>query len=227
MRQHIIVIAISAGLCGCGTLHSSSFLDATKTVVRAEPGHTVESGGLRTGSYPAVPSQAAPSVPYTFRVVLRRADQTTYRRMDRVKYDVTVKNVSDQPIMFPWSPTPINRRDRPAHGYRHAIFELIIARPANEDWVLDLFVLYGAPTVPGSLKRIEPGKSVTLRLPAVLTGSGFEDFRNPVLFPDPDSRLRVGMTVYAPDEKRFTDAHEEFSGNSVPITILAPPSHSR
>jgi len=116
----------------------------------------------------------------------------------------------------------IHKRDRPASGYRHALFELILAKPGRQDFVANFFVLYGAPTVAGSLKELKPKEGAVVRLWGGFSGSGFQDASNPVLFPVPGLRLKVGFVMYAPGDPRFKFAPEEFSQNSLPTTLLPP-----
>jgi hypothetical protein len=60
-----------------------------------------------------------------------------------------------------------------------------------------------------------------VRLPGILSGSGYDDARNPVLYPDGSLRLKVGVVMFAPDDKRFEWFHDEFSENTLPFTIVA------
>ena len=61
------------------------------------------------------------------------------------------------------------------------MFEFIVKKDGYDDAVVDWFVLDGAPTVRGSLRDLRPDETVVVRLPAILSGSGYEDARNPVL----------------------------------------------
>ena len=150
-------------------------------------------------------------------IVLRR--RLVAHRMSRIRYDVSITNVSQDAVVFPWSPLPINRRDRPPTGYRHALFELMLKKNDYDDAVADGFALYGAPTVAGSLRVVHPGETVVVRLPGIFSGSGYQDARNPVLYPDPDVRLKVGVTMFAPGDMRFEASHTEASENTLPIKI--------
>lgn len=198
----------------CGVAHRSAFLDTTQAVIKPEPGHSIEAGG---GSSAGVPRSRFP-----LQVRLLKKDRDGYRQMDRITYDVQLTNVSRQPLIIPWSPEVIHKRDRPASGYRHALFELILAKAGRQDFVANTFVLYGAPTVAGSLKELKPKESAVVRLWGVFSGSGFQDTSNPVLFPVPGLRLKVGLVMYAPGDSGFKYAHEEFSQNTLPITVLPP-----
>ena len=212
----VLVWLIAVLLSGCG-LRRQDFLDATKAVVRTEPGHTIESGGL-FGSSPRTPERS-----YPLRVRLLKFDRRAYRQMDRIAYDVSIANISAVSIALPWSPSPISRRDRPASGYRHAIFEFIIVKSGQPDAVAHMFVLYGAPTVPRSLKELRPGERAIVRLPGTFSGSGFQDARNPILYPEANMRAKVGLSLYSPGDVRFNEFHEEFSENTLPIIIAAAP----
>jgi hypothetical protein len=183
-------------------------------VIKPEPGHSIEAGGASSAD--------VPRSRFPLQVRLLKKDRDGYRQMERITYDVQLTNVSLQPLIIPWSPQVIHKGDRPASGYRHALFELILAKPGRQDFVVDRFVLYGAPTVAGSLKELKPKEGAVVRLWGVFSGSGFQDASNPVLFPVPGLRLKVGFVMYAPGDSRFKFAPEEFSQNSLPIRLLPP-----
>jgi hypothetical protein len=191
-------------------------LDATAATVRPEPGHSIEAGG--TGGYPAPPPK-----PFPLRIRILKLDRREYRLMDRVKYDVSITNVSAQPVVLPWSPLPINRRDRPPSGYRHASFRFVVMKQNQPDAVVDGFVLYGAPTVAGSLKAVRPGETVVVRLPGIFSKSGYQDARNPILYPDSSLQVKIEFDLYSPEDERFTPTSYVFSDNTVPIAIVAVP----
>jgi hypothetical protein len=214
MRDAGIILCIGIALIGCGIQAHRVSLDASKVDVKSEPGHAVEFG---VSGFPPPPSGEFP-----LRLELLRLDHPQYRRLNCIKYDVSIKNLSRDPVLFPWSPAPINRRDRPASGYRHALFELLLVRTNQKDWSSDTFVLYGAPTVPGSLKELKPDESVTIRLSAALSGNGPQDLSNPILHPAAGLRAKVGLCIYSPDDERFRFFHEEFSTDTLPIKVLLP-----
>jgi hypothetical protein len=187
------------------------FLDVTTATVSPEPGHGVEVG-------PCGSEDFARHVPYPLQLQLLRTDRRTYRRMERLAVDVRIKNVSSEAVLFPSSPTPIARRDRPLSGYRHAGFEFVLIDAKRGKSAIDLFVLYGSPAIPASLIRLEPGESITFRLPGMLSTSGYQDERNPILYPAPGLQIATEMWLFAPDEERFRCRFDR-SANSLPIAI--------
>ena len=225
MAKLVVSVSLVAVLTACGGLHTRVFLDATTAKVEPEAGHTLEfpgTSGCASGSSGGIVStcQSAVQPPYPLRVKLLKTDSREYRRMSRIRYDVSLTNVSRDAVVFPWSPLPINRRDRPPTGYRHALFELMLKKNGYDDAVADTFALYGAPTVAGSLRVVHPGETVVVRLPGIFSGSGYQDARNPVLYPDRDMRLKVGLSMFAPGDVRFEVFHTEPSDNALPIKIL-------
>jgi hypothetical protein len=187
------------------------FVDVTAATISPEPRHGVEFGSCGSGDLRR-------QDPYPLQLELLRTDRRTYRRMERVAVDVRIKNISTNPVLFPSSPTPIARRDRPPSRYRHAGFDFVLLDPTREKFATDLFVLYGAPAIARSLIPLEPGESVTLRLPAMLSGNGYQDARNPILYPAPGLRIATEMWLFAPGDERFR-CRFGHSVNSLPIAI--------
>lgn len=183
----------------------------TTATISPEPGHGVEAGPCYSGDL-------ARHEPYPLELQLLGTDCRTYRRMERVAVDVRIKNVSSEAVLLPWSPTPIAERNRPLSGYRHAAFEFVLIDLQRRKFATDLFVLYGSPAIAGSLTRLEPRESITFRMPAMLSGNGAQDERNPILYPAPGLRISTEMWVFAPGEERFR-CRFGFSANSLPIRI--------
>ena len=198
---------------GCADRMSRArFLDVTTATVSTEPGHTVEAGPCGGGDF------TRRHAPYPLQLQLLGTDRRTYRRMERVAVDVRIKNVSSEAVLVPSSPRPIARRDRPLSGYRHAGLEFVLIDAKGEKFSTDTFVLYGSPAIADSLVRLEPGESITFRLPAMLSGNGYQDERNPILYPAPGMRIATEMWLFAPDEERFRCRFAS-SANSLPIAI--------
>jgi hypothetical protein len=114
---------------------------------------------------------------------------------------------------------PINRRDRPPSGYRHALFEFVVMKRNQPEAAVDRFVLYGAPTVAGSLKELRPGETVVVRLPCTLTRSGYQDARNPILYPDHSLQAKISLHMHSPEDERFTFNNYQVSENTVSLTV--------
>lgn len=90
-------------------------------------------------------------------------------------------------------------------------------RPGYADSVAATFVLYGAPTVTGSLHVVDPEETVVVRLASIFSGSGYRDERNPVLYPNADWRLAVGVTIFAPEDEMLSQSEGAVSENTLPI----------
>jgi hypothetical protein len=194
----------------------SSFLDATKPIVLLNPGQEDEPSGVWFSSQP-MPEQNL----HHFRIRLLKLDRSEYRQMEKVVYDVAVKNITNRALIIPWSPNPIARRDQPVPGYRIATFYLRLIAENYPDYVGDFFRLYGSSDIPGSLKRIRPGEEVVFRLPAVLSGNGLQVKTNPILNPPADLYASVEFELLARDDS-LPFLHEPRSENSLPIKIRRP-----
>jgi hypothetical protein len=205
----IAFLVLFAGAC-VGQRPRARFLDVTAATVPPEPGHAVETGLCAS-------PDSRPDAAYPLRLQLLGTDRQTYRRMERVAMDVRISNVSSAPVLVPSSPIPIRRLDRPVSGYRHAGLEFVLIDAKRRRFATDTFVLYGTPAT-DTLARLEPGESITFRVPAMLSGSGFQDERNPILYPAPGLRIAVAMWLFAPDDERFRCRFEP-SVNTLPVAI--------
>ena len=211
MRFAVTALLLVVHAACAARIPRERFLDVTTATISPEPGHGVEAGPCYSGDL-------ARHEPYPLELQLLGTDCRTYRRMERVAVDVRIKNVSSEAVLLPWSPTPIAERNRPLSGYRHAAFEFVLIDLQRRKFATDLFVLYGSPAIAGSLTRLEPRESITFRMPAMLSGNGAQDERNPILYPAPGLRISTEMWVFAPGEERFR-CRFGFSANSLPIRI--------
>ena len=155
---------------------------------------------------------------------LLRLDRTRYRRWDPIVYDVKVTNTSSQVLLLPISASPIAHRDRPAVGYRSALFTLVLAAAAGRDVRLDTYGLYGAPANARSVRALRPGESVAFRFPATLRVSDAAEWPDEGL-PMPTSvRARVEMIALAYSEPR-TATHQHSVASAPlesPIEVVNP-----
>ena len=196
---------VSALTAGCAASHGNGFLDAT-IPIRGFGDGAVETGAVMLGA-------SGGHEPFPVRLQLLATDRGTYRRMETLVYDLRLVNTSKTPVVLPWSPHPIRRVDRPPMGYRHAMIELVDQASGS----LGSFVLYGSPNVPNSLKRLAPGESVVVRVPAVLSRVG--DGAHAGVGAPAELKLQVKVSVYAPDDPLFRGYHSGRSDNALSVRI--------
>ena len=187
------------------------FVDVTTATLSPEPGHGVEVGPCDSG-------QPRRQAPFPLQLELLRTIGEPTGAWSASRLTCASRTSRAEPIVFPSSPTPIARGDRPPSGYRHAGFEFVLLDPNRAKFATNLFVLYRSPRVTGSLIRLEPGKVMTFRLPAMLSGNGYQDERNPILHPAPGLRIATEMWLFAPGDERFRCRFES-SVNALPIAI--------
>jgi hypothetical protein len=216
LRLVLFAAAVGSSACASGWMRRSqgvgAFLDVTHAVVRVEPGHSLEAG---TSSWPPAPHR-----PFPLRVELVRIEPRLYRTMEVIVYDVRLENVSTTPVVIPWSPVPIMRRDRPSAGYRHAMIALSLSAGEQHGVYADAFVLYGAPTVPHSLKCLMPGERATIRLPATIARMQRLDVTDETPRMPIEISARAEVSVYAPNDPAFALTEHETSFNTRPLSFL-------
>jgi hypothetical protein len=144
-----------------------NFLDLTKFKPAApQPG---------TAGAPAVvqdtrfnPSTAGKRGPLAapLKVTLERLDAGSYQLGDKVIYEVTMENVSQELQTIPWSPdeNKVKARGRyEPHDYTDAFLGLVVKDKALGDQFVAVQGVYGSASVPGSLKTLLPGQKVRIR----------------------------------------------------------------
>jgi hypothetical protein len=106
---------------------------------------------------PRVPS------PFTFRVTLLGLDAASYSPRDPFFYEVRLVNIGGDSVSFPWT---LDNSLFPGAIPDSRVVRLGLgdANDARAFAELGAVNLYGAPDVPGSLERIEPGESVRMRV---------------------------------------------------------------
>lgn len=110
--------------------------------------------------------------PAMLKVTLVSLDKQTYELGEEVIYEITLENISKDDLIIPYSVDydkvkPDEESNPP--GYASMFLSLVI----NDELTGKQFVagesLYGSELLSGSLKRLEPGQKVTIRIPGRLS----------------------------------------------------------
>ena len=124
------------------------------------PDQRLGPGGL------ALPTHVeGPMSPFTFSVRLARLDRGTYASRDPFVYELELRNIGGTPVQFPWS-VDASLFDMRVAGGTVAVVSLIDADNKSPKRTITGFMLFGAPSVPGSLETIDPGELVRIRVPS-------------------------------------------------------------
>jgi hypothetical protein len=218
-KKSIILAALAMTImfqCQCARKASpvckvqpGNYLDVTRPFTNPEGEWGVEG----RASYPPTKIRS----PYPLEVYVSRLNRKQYKSRQKIIYDVTLKNITDESVMIPWSPVAILTKDRPSVGYRHGGFEAMVVNEEGDEHVVTRFVLFGSPKVPNSLKEVRPQECVTIRIPGYLFETGLESnykfFKTDLVV----LAFKVGFWMHVPEDRSFDT--EVFSKNQLAIKI--------
>jgi hypothetical protein len=153
------------------------------------------------------------------RVRLLKTDRKAYRRMEMVSYDVSLENISKNPVVIPWSPDRFG--DGPlARASARLVLAFVLTRRDGTDALIEGVALYGTPDLPGSLKTLAPGERVVIRAPAHLTGDLLpQDATSPILNPSVEVRAKATVLFDAPGDPLSKSFGAHGSENTLPFRI--------
>jgi len=158
------VAVLSVGL-GAQNIKSDHYLDV--------PGHTytpipsVSFSPVRNGR--SVTPHAM--LPATLRLTLLSVDRTDFVYGDYFTFEVLIENTATKVVILPWSPNagefmqPVRRIP---DGFLNGMVSVHVESATGEPVLLSLLdsqPLYGSNEVPGSLLRLEPGRTARVRAP--------------------------------------------------------------
>lgn len=164
--RHVMVPFILMLLMGFAQAGGTdkNFLDLS-TLTRPTP--RTPSFNWSTGGRPD--PRAVVVIPFS--MTLQPLERKSFVYGEQVTYDFTLKNISDQKLAIPWS---VNWKevygkstvDDPAPpGYINAAFYLTAQDGEEGTFITPLEVLRGSDNLPGSIKLLQPGEEVRIRVP--------------------------------------------------------------
>jgi hypothetical protein len=142
-------------------------LDLTKPVSRKER----KKSGSMGGSSASMEGDSRRQV-INLKLTLLSLDKQDYRLGDYVICEVRLHNISKSPVFLPWSADydkvkPNDEKTPP--GFLSAFLNLT-AMDENEGLIFFNGVsIYGSALLPGSIKQLDPGKSVRIKMRPMLT----------------------------------------------------------
>jgi hypothetical protein len=148
-------------------LQDEDLLDLTKPVSRKERKKSGSIGGSRTSMEGDSRRQVI-----NLKLTLLSIDKQDYQLGDYAICEVRLDNISKSPILLPWSAdydkVKPNDEETPP-GFLSAFLNLT-AVDANEGLIFFNGVsIYGSALLPESIKRLDPGKSVRIKMRSLLT----------------------------------------------------------
>ncbi len=143
-----------------GPRQDPNFLDLT-AYESAEDRPPRTGGGLASSVGGADSLKSAP-----LKITLQALDKRNYHFGDQVTYEVTLENITTSVLTIPWSPDPSKvGLDGPVNPpvYFEASLSLVAEDETAGPQFIDSHRIFGAPSVPGSLKIVRPREKVRIR----------------------------------------------------------------
>lgn len=171
------------------------FLDLTK---HAPPSREAASEEQTAGgSVEVVGGSGMRRAELPIKITLLSLDRESYMLGDEGYFDIALENTGKEAVLIPWSPD--SRIGAPSQGTAvpgnlHAVISLLAGQTAAASGErADAFGLYGSEFVHGSLKRLEPGRRVRIRVP--FTWQFFDEEGPARLLKRPTQRLIVRAQI--------------------------------
>jgi hypothetical protein len=179
------------------------FLDLTKYALPAR--EAVSEEQTAAGAVEVVGGTGVRKAELPIKITLLSLDRESYTLGDKGFFDIALENIGKEPVLIPWSPDP--RIGTPSQGTAvpgnlHAVISLLAGRTAATGERVDTFGLYGSEFVHGSLKRLEPGRKVRIRVP--FTWQFFDEETPARLLKRPAQRLIVRAQIILNSSKPIT-----------------------
>jgi hypothetical protein len=142
---------------------SRDFLDLTKA-----QHSTLDKGTGRSEGGRATVGHVRKQVSDPFKVTLLSLDKQSYQLGERVVYDILLENITNDPIVIPWSSD--QRKVKPDDNktpprYTEAFLSLVLTTEVSGEQLIAGQGIYGSELVSGSLKRLLPKQAVRIRAP--------------------------------------------------------------
>lgn len=193
------VAAAAAGQEAAGTKRQEKsdedFLDLTKHAPPEREAPTEDQ--TASGNVEAVGGSGVRRHELPLKVTLLSLDRGSYVLGETGFFDITLENVGREPVVIPWSPDPsigAPSQGNAVPGNLHAVISLLAGRTtAAAGQRADAFGLYGSEFVQGSLKRLEPGRKVRIRVP--FSWRFFDEETPARLLKQPTQRLVVRAQI--------------------------------
>jgi hypothetical protein len=190
-------------------------LDFTRVTINPRPGHSIAMGTV--GSEDNL--KTAPFFPLDFTLVA--VDKQAYSINELFVYEMRLTNESGEAVWVPSSGQPIYRRGyQYPKGYRHILIEFEVQDAGGKNAVVSTYVLYGSADVAGSLRRLEPGHCIALRMPGYI--QIYSNDQRHELLKKSVTEVTANANVYLfdPRDSVFHRYTRPRVSNKIPVKIL-------
>lgn len=95
-------------------------------------------------------------------------DKSQYKLGEELIYEVSLENITNDVLIFPWSPDPVQTTSDGKSEFPEyeGFLYLVMKDEALGNVILGAQGLYGSPSFPDSIKKLQPREKVRIRVPA-------------------------------------------------------------
>lgn len=140
------------------------YLDATQAQIRQRLREPV-TGHVEGGSIAGKEGGALPWQPLT--ITLKLLGSSGFSRGEVFEYEVQIRNASAQPVELPWDLSQADIEPaNPSVGYEYQTAAILVGARAGSDRAVTLegpVLLFGSPSIPSTMMRLEPGDWVRIK----------------------------------------------------------------
>jgi hypothetical protein len=207
-----MLLAIALVLLSSGA-QDDNFLDLVKASEEMKE-------EMKTKTYTRLPPRpgvlihrAPQKKPAPLKVTLLNVNSASYQISEQVVFEIMLENISKEAVAIPWSIDfeKALQGKNSAPGYNALNIKLVFSDEKKTEVSKFLGMsTYGSDLLPGSLKMLQPGQKVTMRVPGYFNFMIKEDVG------------RVHGDVYAQVSFTFGNYEDARSGNSRPVEVRRP-----
>ena len=218
----VALVLVIFSSCASLTAQEKAYLDATQTQIRHRIREPVAgSSGFRSGW---AEGQKAPPQPLT--LTLKILGGSDFARNDIFEYEVQIRNTSKQQVEIPWD---LNSADiepaDPQASYQYQTTAIYVHAKIGENRAISMegpILLFGSPSLPSTMIRLEPGEWVRVRATGKVVSSNSNDAWPPsaLTSKEADGTLEASLLV---NSSSFSpgaggNSHEESQITKGPIS---------
>ncbi len=181
---------------------------------------TTSRGESRSGSIGGVTHQNSRPATPPLRFSLVSLDKQQYELSERFVYEISIENIGNQPFLLPWEPDKgkIEPKSPSTQAGLRRMSLFLVIEELNGNAVFGAQDIYGSDSVSRSLKKLNPGHKVRVRVPGGWY-LGSEDMYKRVLPLLPRSFNVKAKLRLVDHTKSDIEQYEPLISNSWPVEL--------